>query len=152
AERLYASGRFGDVRRESLKKLHSDEVEDFIKRDGFGVERIPRPSPRYLELAQAPTFPLARVSYPDSALEGYPRAALPAAGRGVVADQRLPSLEGLINLNYLSNYSFLEPGSLGYARKPREAAGFDAHKFRFEPTIQHVRVLNHDLDKEAAKE
>lgn len=150
AERGYQPGRFGDVRRESLKKLHSDEVQDFITRDGFGLERMPRPSVRYLELAQAPTFPLGKVGYPDAALAKDPPVALPEKGPGVVGESRLPSREGLAALHTQSGFSFAMPASLGLVKDKKEAAGFDPHGFRFEPTLAGVKLLGHERDKEAA--
>jgi hypothetical protein len=149
SDRVYQPGRnFGDIRRESLKKLHSAEVEDFIKRDGFGLERMPRPSPRYLELAQAPTFPVGRVSYPDSALENDPHTALPARGAAFAGESRLPTLETMVALHWQSEYNFASPASLGYVRKPKEVSGFDPHKFHHEPFLGDKRLVNHDLDKE----
>jgi hypothetical protein len=153
-ELAYKGGRFGDVRRESLKKLHSAEVEDFIKRDGFGLSRLPTPSPRFLELAKAPTFPFGSVGYPDSALAGDPPVTLPEKGAGLVGEAKMPSREGLANLHSLSRYSFLQSGSLGYVRKHQEVAGFEPHAFRFEPSLSGVPVLNHQVEKgaEASKE
>jgi hypothetical protein len=147
ADKTFKGNGFNDVRRQSLKKLHSNEVDDFIKRDGFGLERMPRPSPRYLELAQAPTFPLGRVSYPDSALDRDPPANLPEKGLGLVGESRMPSREGLAALHTQSGVNFLLPDTLGYVRKPQEVAGFDAHKFRFAPTLGGVKLLNDDQEK-----
>jgi hypothetical protein len=124
-----------DLRGESLRQLHSQEVEDFVKREGFGGQRMPpQPSRHFLDLSEPPPFPLALVSYPDSALEGDPRAALPPKGNGVVGEQRLPSLEALADLHLSSGHSFLATGSFGYVAGPRRAAGFDAHKFRYDPS------------------
>ncbi len=152
AEKVYQIHPFTTVRRESLKKLHSTEVNDFIQSEGFGFSRMPlfKASPRYLELARSPTFPLGSVSYPDKALANDPAVTLPEKGNGVVGTARLPSREGLAELHHQSEYSFLDPGSLGYVRKPREVAGFDPHTFRFEPTLGEVKILGHNRDKAAA--
>lgn len=143
AERSYQSP-FGNVRRESLKKLHSNEVESFIKREGFGIERMPSPSPRSLPLPQAPTFALGRVGYPESLLEKDPAVTLPEKGQGVVGADQVPSRESLSQLHSLSGYSFLMPSSLGYAKQKQEVAGFDPHGFRFEPYLGNVKLLSHD--------
>jgi hypothetical protein len=131
-------------RRESLKLLHSAEVEEFIKREGFGEMRRPPPtSRRYLDLA-SPTFRLARVSYPDSALEGDPQTTLSEKGFGLVGDNRQPSRRSLLGLHDWSDFSFLAPESFGLVESRGRVAGFDPHKFRRDPSAWLRPVLPQD--------
>src|SRR5262249_38044758 len=68
---LEGRGRW-DVRTKSLKMLHSNEVEQFIRRDGFGVERVPSPAPQYLELPAADPIPLVTLPPDDTAASSPP--------------------------------------------------------------------------------
>lgn len=49
----------GNMRAKSLQMLHSQQVAEFVAREGFGRSRLPPPSPSYLELPQLPTIPFA---------------------------------------------------------------------------------------------
>jgi hypothetical protein len=154
-DRVYtAPGPFSAIRRESLKALHSKEADEFVKRPGNGLERMPRPSVRFLTLGNAPTLPLGTVSYPESVLASDPKATLPPKndpkGHAASGADRLPSLESLIGLHGTSNWNFVSPDSLGYA-KDGKVAGFDPHKFRYEPHLHDLKLLKHD-PKEAAQE
>src|SRR5262249_4614119 len=123
------SGR--DVRVESLRLLHSKEVEDFIKRDGFGVRRIPTPSVRYLSLPPGPSIPFDAVSYKESDLDGEAGVTLPATEKAE-ADRRsvLPSLESLERLHQFGEGIFLTRDSFGLIKDKKNVAGFEPHQFR----------------------
>jgi hypothetical protein len=71
-------------------------------------------------------------------------------GHAVSGAERLPSLQSLIGLHGNSNWIFVPPDSLGYAKEGK-VAGFDPHKFRHEPFMHDLKLLKHD-PKEAAKE
>lgn len=139
AERAYSPDRRwgGNVRVESLKMLHSKEVNDFVKRDGFGVERIPRPAPSYLDLPPAPTIPFGTVSYSEGTIAGEPRVALAEKQGGPGSEARLPAVETLTRFHSVGLFSFLNPGSLGYVKDRDQVAGFQAHQFRHAPELNH---------------
>jgi hypothetical protein len=139
----------GNVRAESLQKLHSSEVAQFIARDGFGNERLPTPSPRYLELPPAPSIPFGSVSYKESTIEQDPRVSLPAQGppSGTL---RLLSTEAASMVHELGQASFLSAASFGYAKSRDGVAGFRPHEFRFSP-VANLNPNNAD-GKEKNKE
>lgn len=61
---LAAGGGFDRFRAKSLETLHSEQVAQFIARDGFGRARLPSPtSPLYWELPEARTIPLAATPH-----------------------------------------------------------------------------------------
>jgi hypothetical protein len=91
-------------------------VELFIRQEGNGVFRMP-PWRNYLPPWPELVLPLATVDYSESALAGDPRAQPVAA-------------DALVGLHGWFEESFAQPGTLGYVKQRRLAAGFDAHKIR----------------------
>jgi hypothetical protein len=129
---------FGPIRLLSLKALHSAEAEAFVKREGNGLERMPSPSPRYLDLAVAPTIPFESVSYPVESLVAETRVTLPARGTEPVAAGGLPSLQLLNFFHDAGRYQFTDPNSLGYVKDREHVAGFLAHRLSHRPEIPRV--------------
>jgi hypothetical protein len=123
-----------DVRAKSLALLHSDEAEKFIQRNGFGVERLPKPSVRALELPPAPTVSFAAPREPlDPANEK--KVSLPKADRGTGAAAQMPSLELLGTFHLRGELDFLNLRGFGYVQDREHVAGFQAHQFRGLPPL-----------------
>jgi hypothetical protein len=123
-------------RAKSLEQLHSDQVERFIASEGFGVSRmaVPGPSPRYLELVEAPPIPFASLKNlpPPEGTE------VPAPlQRGGVAGQgpRQPPFGLLETFHYGGLYNFLHPSSFGHAKDREHVAGFVPHHFSRMPEM-----------------
>jgi hypothetical protein len=123
------------LRTESLKALHSNEAEEFIKRDGFGRGRMPefRPMTRFLTLPSAPTIPTDNVSYNVSEIADDPQAKLPPTGKGITGPNQMPSLESLTTVHGNGENSFLSQGSFGLVKSRTEVSGFEPHQFRYNP-------------------
>ncbi len=73
-----APGAFGAFRAKSLERLHSEQVAQFIAREGFGRSRMPAPSASgYWELPPAPTIPFAAAPERSTGPEGNDVQTLP---------------------------------------------------------------------------
>jgi hypothetical protein len=125
------------LRMKSLQALHSAEAEAFVKREGNGLDRMPSPSVRHLDLAVAPTIPFESVSYPEGSVLGESRVTLPDKGTGPVAAGE-PSLQLLSVLHDAGRYQFTNPDSLGYVKNRERVAGFVAHQFIHRPEVPRV--------------
>jgi hypothetical protein len=120
--------RYSQVRAEALEKLHSDKVEDFVKRNGFGVVRALVPSPSLWELPVAQAIPNPRMpSLPES-----DSTAVPLPPRDVVASQRMrwPGVALLEGLHTLSRTDFVNPPGFGHVKDRAHVSGFQEHHFR----------------------
>ena len=133
---------WGNLRLSSLKKLHSAEVEEFIKRDGNGLERFPRASVRTLHLPPAPSLPFGQVSYEESMLKSEGAVTLPNTGGASEGPGRLPSLPTLLILHDTGRQSFVDPDSFGLVADRKNVAGFEPHQFRYPPRAQDLQVMN----------
>jgi hypothetical protein len=120
-------------RAESLRLLHSDKVQEFISRDGFGVSRMlgAQPSPQFLELPAATTL--------------YPAAAVDSAAPGDKVTP--PKAERLTGLHEQSRIFFLSPASFGYVKDREHVAGFHSHAFRSPPETPPDRRGTADKEK-----
>jgi hypothetical protein len=130
AKRMASSTWGRNVRTESLKLLHSKEVEDFIKRDGFGERRIPTPSLRYLNLPPGPSIPFENVSYKPSDVDGEKRVQL-ADSESTERRAPLPALQSLLNYHDFNERNFASPQSYGLIKDKKNVAGFEPHQFRY---------------------
>jgi hypothetical protein len=138
-----------DPRVESLKKLHSREVEDFISRDGFGLGRMmPGPSTHYLDLptAQPISFPVISGSPAGPGKEA--KAALPKTVSGTAGGSVLPSLEQLTTFHVGGQLNFLDHSSFGYVKDREHVAGFQPHQFRRMPELAEPIAAPHEIPKE----
>jgi hypothetical protein len=136
-----------DVRAKSLALLHSDEAEKFIQRNGFGVERLPKPSVRALELPPAPTVSFAAPKEPlDPANEK--KVSLPKADRGAGGAAQMPSLELLGTFHLRGEMNFLNLTGFGYVQDREHVAGFQAHQFRSFPQWGAGPSLPREEDRE----
>jgi hypothetical protein len=147
------TGPWRNLRIESLKLLHSSEVEKFIAREGFGMERMPSPKPSYLDLPTAPPIPItasgARIMPPEPG----PQVVLAQREGARVAgsdgtDLAMPTFPQLDLFHLRGQYNFVEPGSLGYIKDRDHVAGFQAHQFRSMPEVDDARGRGEKPPKE----
>jgi hypothetical protein len=147
------TGRWGDLRTESLKLLHSNEVEQFITREGFGLERMPSPRPSFLDLPPAPPIPItasgARVVPPEPG----PQVALAKReGARVVGsdgtDLSMPTFPQLDVFHLRGQVNFIASSSLGYIKDRDRVAGFQPHQFRSMPEVGDWRARGEKPPKE----
>lgn len=134
SEQVAEVGKMWNVRVLSLEQLHSAQVEEFVKREGFGLERMPRPrpSPVHLDLPDGPSQPFAAPL--PAEYRGGPPVTLPAKGDGPSATGlNLPGLAsvGLFHANSIA--WFATPDSFGLVRDRDHVAGSRPHQFRGMP-------------------
>jgi hypothetical protein len=128
------------VRAKSLQMLHSGEVENFISREGFGRERMPVPSPRYLEFP--PTPPIAFAPAPSASLgqDDAPRVALSGKGTTPAGTPGLfPSTNLLMQFHDNGRFDFYNVEGLGHVKDRDHVAGFQPHQFRYTATAVDLR-------------
>jgi hypothetical protein len=132
---------WSNLRAESLKQLHSNKVEEFISREGFGVSRIPLPAPEFLELAEASPIPFtasgARPPAEKAIGPKIPLARGDEAGPAELMkpDALMPSLAQLDMFHLRGQMNFINTASLGYIKDREHVAGFQAHQFRTIPQL-----------------
>jgi hypothetical protein len=129
-----------NVRAESLRLLHSNQVEKFIKAEGFGAMRMMelKPSPQFLEYLEPEAVPLAAVSAGDFVDQPVATVTLPE--RGVLEEGGgawTPSREKLNAFHLQGQQLFAGPWSLGWVRDRDHVAGFVSHGFGFMPELMH---------------
>jgi hypothetical protein len=125
------------IRAESLKQLHSDEVEKFVSRPGFGLSRNLRPDPEYLPLVRLPPRPLAsaEIDPPSAELPVSLPIKTPLAPAGPAA---LPALDRLESLHEIGLLSFLSSMRFGYVKDREHVAGFGSHGFFDLPRLERL--------------
>jgi hypothetical protein len=116
-------------RNESLRLVHGSYIEQFITSPGFGVTRIPLPSPYSIEFAEKGRDALHRVERrPD--IEGSPEpgtALILSDGEKLLPSSSFKGLLG--TLHDESCQEFLDPYTFGYMRDRSHVAGFIPHAF-----------------------
>lgn len=126
---------FWGARSEALRKVHSGEVADFINRNGFGVSRVPQPTPTMFYIPDPKPVPLATISVSDD-VSREATVSLPAdqanetqVGRGMPSTQRL--------LNYSKNMTayFSAPWLWGHVKDREHVAGFKPHSLQYLPEL-----------------
>jgi hypothetical protein len=134
AEQYLDQTRRWNLRVQSLQKLHSAEVEDFVKREGFGLERMPKPSPQFLELADGPSQPFPAPLAAE--YRGGPKGSLPEKGDAPTATGlRFPALAPVGQFHANNLLWFAGPESFGLVRDRDHVAGFRPHQFRGMPEL-----------------
>jgi len=142
---------WGNLRGESLNQLHSNEVEKFIAREGFGFDRMPSASPAYLELAEASPIPFtASGARPLAAKTIGPKIALAQGTEAgppelMKADALMPSLAQLDLFHLGGQRNFISAPSLGYFKDREHVAGFQAHQFRVMPQLVNTEYAREKL-------
>jgi hypothetical protein len=138
----------GSVRAESLRLLHTESVDDFVQRTGFGVSRMPRVGPDAVEHSSAKKVTMPK--YPElSAEEGSvaPRT-LPMMPAQVLEKSKifrsdatlipgniwlLPSAEEAELFHEMTRRSFVPPRSFGHVESIDRTAGFVPHGMAYYP-------------------
>jgi hypothetical protein len=139
-EQHYGAKMHGTVRSESLRLLHSNQVEKFMTAEGFGMSRMVslKPSPEHLEYPQPePTLVLARSA--DDLVE-QPVAAVTLPDKGVLEEAGgawTPSRRILDDFRLQNVVGFATPWSLGYVKDRDHVAGFVPHGFGYVPEVYH---------------
>jgi len=123
-----------DMRRQTLEILHSAQAEEFIKRDGFGLSRLPRPSVITLDLPPAPTIPFATAKETTNR-DDESKVLLPLTGKEFTADKRLPSLDTLGQFHLYGELNFLNSRGFGFVKDREHVSGFQSHQFRGLPDL-----------------
>ena len=113
--------------------LHSEQVERFISSQGFGIERIPRPTVDELEFAhsEAVRYPrfLLESTEDNAAFRETPDKNAPAN------PWNLPSRELLFGYHQSGLLDFAGPLGWGLIRDREHVAGFKPHQFRKLPPL-----------------
>ncbi|MCH7726548.1 MAG: hypothetical protein IH991_08735 [Planctomycetes bacterium] len=128
---------FTQVRGESLRLLHEEQVQDFVKREGFGLSRMPQPSPSQLRLLPLPSVPLASAEISTSIGEIPVRLPKTSANRAASAVS-MPTEDMLALFHTYSQDKFLDPRGFGYVKDRDHVAGFSAHAFSYKPQWRWV--------------
>jgi hypothetical protein len=134
-----------DLRTRALVELHSNRVEQFISREGFGLARLPTPTPDNLQLPEAPPLAFASVSSDALRQEGVRALSIPATqkDRGDLPE-RLPTLSMLRQLHTGSRWNFFSISAWGLVKNKEHVAGFEGHAFRHRPELVEPRMSADD--------
>jgi hypothetical protein len=131
AEKWFEQTKRWEMRSQSLEKLHSAEVQEFVEREGFGVSRMPRPATHYLELPDAPSQPFAVPLAAE--YRGGAKATLPEKEGPSAAGVRFPSSGSAGQFHATSILVFASREGFGLVRDRDHVAGFRPHQFRGTP-------------------
>jgi hypothetical protein len=139
-EQHYSQKNFSAVRSESLRLLHSAQVDKFMKSEGFGMSRMLKlePSPQHLEYREPEAIPLAATSADDFIEQPVATVVLPE--RAVLEEASgawTPSQEMLTSFHFQDKQNFAGPWSLGWVKDREHVAGFVAHGFGYLPELMH---------------
>lgn len=128
-ESSFAGGYFNrSTRAEALHALHSKEVEAFIKRNGFGLERRPHASPRDWYLS--PATPIVLKKLPGAEDEASAGVELPPKDEAAYKNMRWPSVASLATYHTSGlTYHFFALNSFGHVKDVKNVAGFQGHHF-----------------------
>jgi hypothetical protein len=137
-EKSFAQEYRWSARAQSLQKLHSAQVKEFIERDGMGVSRmLVNPAPMFLDLPDAAPISLPEVGTASAAEEIGERVALPPKGAWEqVKGSRLPPVDFLGMFHQAGLFNFLSPAGFGYFKDREHVAGFRPHQFRGMPELR----------------
>jgi len=116
------------ARAEALRILHTDEVDAFIKRAGFGRERIRRPDPYDWELVVGEPVKLKKL--PGDEEDESAGVELPLKDAEMYKSMRWPTLAMLGNYHHIGSHRFLDPMTFGHVKDRTNVSGFLAHHIR----------------------
>lgn len=128
---------FFGTRSDALRMLHSNEVNDFINRNGFGFSRMPQPAPSHLYVPEPKPIPLAKVSV-SADLTRESMVALPADEEALAIVRRGPAMPPFSRLKNASDNAsmfFASPWTAGYVKDREHVAGFRPHAMEYMPSI-----------------
>jgi len=126
----------GAARADALKILHSEEVEAFVQRNGFGYNRAPivDPKPRYWELQPADPITLKKQQDKDDDRESA-GVVLPPRDAEAYRGLRWPAVPSLLTFHDDSLFNFVDPIGFGHIKDREHVSGFQAHHFRSLPEL-----------------
>jgi hypothetical protein len=128
------TSRRGGSRTSSLRRLHENQVEQFISSPGFGVARV---FPLELGLPYKP-----RDGQPEQPFPSRPTSATPA---GELSPSAADELD-LLTLHRKGTVDFVNPLGFGFVKDRRHVAGFVPHAFSEVPdSARRWRVERLDL-------
>lgn len=123
-------------REKTLKDLHEGSVEDFVRREGFGNERIERPSKIWILRG-----PLQATTVPQ------PSSFLSASWAEVDLNREPPTVNrkpvGAMHNQTLLD--FVDPSRSGYAKSRKQVAGFVPHRINAVHEEEPWKVLRLEL-------
>jgi hypothetical protein len=125
-----------------LSDLHDKSVQEFVRAEGFGMERMVVFVPKYLELPEAPPIALASTSEALSEADIGGDVRLPPQDQAATVNLlRMPSLFSLKAFHLDAQQSFLNLTGFAFVardQKDRKAAlkaTFKPHQFRHVPEV-----------------
>lgn len=129
-----------DVRAKSLEMLHSDKVDEFVTKQGFGVGRMItiEPSPRFLSYPESP--PLVFNERPSQSGDSQSRQVVILPERGVLEESGgawTPSIDLLSDFHANDRSMFASLASFGHIKDRQHVAGFRSHGFAWIPYLGH---------------
>jgi hypothetical protein len=123
-------------RAESLRALHTREVERFVNSPGFGRGRMLFLPSFLLDMPKAPPVPLITLGVPGPG-KGAAWARVPDKG---VADPTgasiQPARDELAGLHRRGLFDFANPSGFGHVKDRDHVAGFQPHAFRVTPALK----------------
>jgi hypothetical protein len=134
------------IRTKALEMLHSEQVEKFISREGFGLSRLPQPTVRNLELADSEGVRYPRYLLESSEDDKSEFQAPPRPNSSDANPWKLPARDFLLAYHLTGQFDFVGPSGLGLVRDRDHVAGFKPHQFRALPQM----VTKWDRDPHAA--
>lgn len=132
-------------RTRALTMLHSEQVEKFISREGFGISRLPQPSPHDLELANTEAVRYPRHLLDSSEDTDTTFRQVPKSAQDQGNPWNLPARELLFGLHRDGQMDFAGPLGLGLVRDRDHVAGFKSHQFRQLPQL--ITKWDRDITK-----
>lgn len=148
-EKMLSGRQSWEARADSLRMLHTDEVEKFVGREGFGFGRMraPQPSLHYFQLPKDEPIPLATLA-PLTPEQIGDATALPKT-TVAVGTSRMPSVEQVTSFHRNGQMDFLNPSFFGHVKDRDQVAGFQAHQFRNMVRLEdHIEKKQPDAGKE----
>jgi hypothetical protein len=116
-----------------MRLLHEENVEDFIKRDGFGMSRTPPPGPRMVVVEERALIDFDKAPPLSALYELASRKPLPAddARTADYLALKLPTRESLSEFHVHSRGRFAMPYRFGHVKDIDHVAGFVPHGFDY---------------------
>jgi hypothetical protein len=120
----------GQIRDELLQKLHEGSVEEFVRREGFGVSRM-------FESYAESVLALGHQK-DDGTWVGRNKTSVPQPSSAFSLSSRQLDLEfkatlvdalGILDLHLHNTLHFVNPAGFGAMKNRRNVAGFQAHQF-----------------------
>jgi hypothetical protein len=128
--------------KKALGSLHDKSVQEFVRAEGFGMERMVVFVPKYLELPEAPPLSLASATEVLSEADIGGDVRLPAQDQAAAVNlRRMPSLFSLKSFHSDAHRSFVNLTGFAFVardekdRKAALKATFKPHQFRHVPEM-----------------